>query len=135
VCDNKGPTLTLIRSSEDYLFGGYSVLSWDSTSRFKKKLTKKKYSQGFIFTLTNPHNIPPTKYEINPQSGCSIYCIAECGPNFAEDIEVCDDSQFEADSIFNFPNCYVDTTGLGEKTFTGTYRFFAKEIAVFSVCN
>ena len=28
-CDNTGPTLVLIRS-EDYIFGGYTVQSWDS---------------------------------------------------------------------------------------------------------
>ena len=28
-CDNKGPTLVLIKS-EEYIFGGYTVQSWDS---------------------------------------------------------------------------------------------------------
>ena len=31
-CDNKGPTLVLIKS-EEYIFGGYTVQSWDSGTK------------------------------------------------------------------------------------------------------
>ena len=29
-CDNKGPTLTLIESTNGYIFGGYISISWES---------------------------------------------------------------------------------------------------------
>src|SRR3978361_1162137 len=75
-CDNKGPTLTIIRSHpNNYLFGGYTPLSWDSSNIYKNS------PEGFIFTLTNPHGIPPTKYSIsNPAR--AIRCRQSYGPAF-----------------------------------------------------
>ena len=29
-CDNQGPTLTIIKSSDDFIFGGYTEINWDS---------------------------------------------------------------------------------------------------------
>ncbi|CAF1464475.1 unnamed protein product [Adineta steineri] len=31
-CDNKGPTMTIIHSNNNYLFGGYTSISWTSNS-------------------------------------------------------------------------------------------------------
>lgn len=77
-CDSKGPTLSVIQSTGGYLFGGYTPLSWNGTNTFKN------CSESFIFTLTNPHNIPPTKYHRNPQSQSAIYCDPAYGPTFGD---------------------------------------------------
>ena len=29
LCDNKGPTLTIIETTTGYIFGGYTSTSWD----------------------------------------------------------------------------------------------------------
>ena len=29
-CDNKGPTLTIIKTTQGHTFGGYTKISWDS---------------------------------------------------------------------------------------------------------
>ena len=50
-CDNKGPTLIIIKSSKGKRFGGYNPLSWDTTEKWKTDPhtfifsldTKKKY--------------------------------------------------------------------------------------------
>ena len=50
-CDDKGPTLIIIKSSKGKRFGGYNPLSWDSTDKWKSDPltfifsldTKKKY--------------------------------------------------------------------------------------------
>jgi len=129
-CDNKGSTLTLIRSANGYLFGGYSVLPWDSTTE-----DFKNHSEGFIFTLSNPHNIPPSKYPHDEQNPQSIYCISYCGPTFGTgfDIYVGNDSHQDNESYTNFPKSYVDTTGKGNNTFTGARNFVTSDIEVFSV--
>ncbi|CAF4311702.1 unnamed protein product, partial [Rotaria sordida] len=59
-CNNKGPTMTIIQSNNNYLFGGYTAIPWTSEGDSYKNDTT-----AFLFTLTNPHNIPPTKYLIN----------------------------------------------------------------------
>jgi hypothetical protein len=48
-CDNKGPTMTIILSNNNYLFGGYTAIAWTSDDSFKNDTT------AFLFTLTNPH--------------------------------------------------------------------------------
>ena len=46
-CDNKGATLTLIKTNKNYIFGGFTPLIWDKTSSQKKDLS----NQTFIFSL------------------------------------------------------------------------------------
>jgi len=127
-CDNKGSTLTLISSKDGHLFGGYSVLPWDSTNSFKR------HAEGFIFTLSNPHNIPPTKYTRNLQNTYSICGHVLYGPIFGagHDIIVASDSHQNTISYTHFTS-YTDTTGKGDNTFTGASYSTTTEIEVFSV--
>jgi len=83
LCDDKGSTLTLITSTEGYVFGGYSILPWDSSREFKD------HTEGFLFTLINPHNIPPTIYHHISRQSTSILCNSLYGPSFGlQDIHV-----------------------------------------------
>ncbi|CAM4987956.1 unnamed protein product [Rotaria socialis] len=66
-CTNKGPTITIIQSNHNFLFGGYTAIPWTSD------VSDKKDTTAFLFTLANPHNIPPTKYLISTgQSGNAV---------------------------------------------------------------
>jgi hypothetical protein len=129
MCDNKGPTLTVIQSSTGYLFGGYTPLPWDASS------TYKSHPDMFIFTLTNPHTFPPTKYALKQADKYGIYCYCPYGPIFGggHDILVADNSHQNAGSYTNFPYSYIDSTGKGNVTFTGARNFTTSEIEVFSV--
>jgi hypothetical protein len=128
ICDDKGPTLTIIRSKNGYLFGGYAPLSWDSTTK-----RYKEHTEGFIFTLTNPHNIPPTKYPLIIHS-YAISCNPSYGPTFGagHDIYVADNSQNNLSSYTKF-HSYTDTTGKGIDTFTGAQNFATTDIEVFAI--
>lgn len=130
MCDNRGSTLTVIRSLDGYMFGGYTPVSWDSASN-----AYKTHLDCFLFTLSNPHNIPPTKYNINPRYNFGIFCSIVYGPIFGggHDIVVFTNSNQNNSNYTNFPNSYVDTTGKGNLTFTGTNNFITNEIEVFSV--
>ena len=46
-CDNKGPTLILIKTTKDKIFGGFTPLNWDN----KKEYIYDKSTQTFIFSL------------------------------------------------------------------------------------
>eukprot|EP01125_Pyxidicula_operculata_P008705 TRINITY_DN2896_c1_g2_i3.p1 TRINITY_DN2896_c1_g2~~TRINITY_DN2896_c1_g2_i3.p1 ORF type:complete len:148 (+),score=42.80 TRINITY_DN2896_c1_g2_i3:1-444(+) len=59
-CDNKGATLTLVKSTSEDMFGGYTPIKW--TPNGDDAIDK----DTFIFTLKNQHNIPPTKFTRNP---------------------------------------------------------------------
>ncbi|KAK8815393.1 hypothetical protein WA158_003605 [Blastocystis sp. Blastoise] len=82
-CDNKGETVTLIKhiGHDDYLniFGGYTDQSWESP----KTGCIKPYSKEFLFTLSNEHGIPPTKYVYDSTIRTTgITCFPTYGPVF-----------------------------------------------------
>jgi len=126
LCNNVGPTVTIIRSSGGYLFGGYNPNSWASTSG---------YSTGggsFIFTLTNPYGSPPTHFH-NKSNG--PYNHPTYGPSWGggHDLHISDACNGNAGSYTNFPHGYNDTLAYGNNTFTGARNFTVADIEVFSV--
>jgi len=129
-CDNKGPTLVVVKSSQGYLFGGYAAQPWNSNYGYLNA------PGPFIFTLTNPHMIPPTKYSIkSSDSGNHMYGSPDCGPAFGGGHDICISNQSNANtsSYTNFPYTYQDTTEKGNNTFTGQKNFQTADIEVFSV--
>lgn len=62
-CDKKGSTLTIIYSKEGYIFGCYSPDDWQITGN-----KTNAHPETFVFTLSNPHSIPPTRYIYNPRA-------------------------------------------------------------------
>ena len=71
LCDNKGPTLTLIKATDGFIIGGYTPLNWDDHSSWKKD------DDTFIFSLTNKRIFKKRRKSDN-----SIYCVKEAGPWF-----------------------------------------------------
>jgi gas vesicle protein len=127
-CDNQGPTMSVIQSKDGgYLFGGYTSVSWRSIQNLVPD-----NNGPFIFTLTNPHGIPPTKYSIKDVQH-SICDHNGCGPTFGNghDLHVCDNSQMKTESYANFPYSYNDTTNRGNTTFTGSFNFQTSDIEVY----
>jgi len=128
-CNNKGPTMTIIQSNNNYLFGGYTSIPWTSDGSYKNDTT------AFLFTLTNPDNIPPTKYLINPNTGNAAYHNSSHGPTFGSghDLHLANSSNSNNSSYANFPSAYLDTTGKGNNTFTGARNFTVSDIEVFKL--
>jgi TLD len=127
-CNNKGPTITVIQSKDGgYLFGAYTSVSWTSIENYVEDR-----NGPFLFTLTNPHAIPPTKYPVKIAQ-YSIFDKNSYGPTFGggADLHVCNNSQMNGDSYFGFPHSYMDTTNLGTKTFTGNRKFQTSDIEVY----
>ena len=44
-CDNKGPTLSIIKSKDGDIFGGYTNIPWTSSDSYKKDK-----GQSFVFS-------------------------------------------------------------------------------------
>ena len=72
LCDGMGPTLTLMKTSENFIFGGFTPLDWDKTSSFKFDHS----NQTFIFSL----NLMK-KYDMINAKGEAIKCT-KGGPIF-----------------------------------------------------
>jgi hypothetical protein len=127
-CNSQGPTMTVIQSKDGgYLFGGYTSISWRSVGNYVEDK-----DGPFLFTLTNPHGIPPTKYP-NKDVQHSIYDRRDYGPTFGAgcDLYVCHNSQTTEGSGFGFSRSYSDTTNRGETTFTGNKYFQTSDIEVY----
>jgi len=130
VCDKKGPTLTIIQSKPgDFLFGGYTAQTWDG-SGYKSDPTT------FIFTLTNPHLIPPTRYPLKTgEAPHAIMCYSFYSAVFGHghDIQVVSLANSSSNSMTNFPGSFADLTGKGKETFTGGPNFCAGDVEVYTV--
>lgn len=125
-CDNKGPTIVIIKSQNNYLFGGYAATHWDQSGTYKTA------AGCFLFTLTNSHNIPPTRFM--PKATQHMFCNAGYGPTFGgHDLYVQSNANASNGSFTSLGQTYTDSTGLGQSLFTGAYAFMAAEIEVLSV--
>jgi len=124
-CDNQGPTLVLIQSGNNRIFGGFTPLNWKTSE--EKVLDSN--NQTFIFSLDLNK-----KYNLVKLNNQAIKCSKEFGPNFGND-----DIQLKknlregvcyADSSCNFIcNGKTELTG-GQ---SNSENFTTKELEVFKV--
>ena len=144
-CDNQGPTLVIIESSDNYIFGGYSSIDWQSTTwngKCGKDNNARRAGKGyeFVFTLKNPHDIPPLKFNIKKNwLDHSICCDINLGPIFGcNDIRIQNNCDQENNyfTYYDFTPgefCFDDTTGKKRLLFTGNSTYKVKEIEVFKI--
>ena len=125
-CNNKGPTISLFKNENGYIFGGYASIDWTSSGGYKSA------PDSFIFTLTNKYNIEPTKFH-NTDERYSIYDHPSYGPIFGGGCDI--DITFNSNAT-KFPHSYKDVLGKGYSIFKGNndnYNFNLKEIEVFKL--
>jgi len=126
-CDNKGSTITIVRSNNNFLSRGYTAVAWTSDISCKNDIT------AFLFTLTNLYNIPPTKYSINSRiAGNAVYHNISYGSTFGEghDLQVAGNSNSNNSSYMDLPNVFIDTIGKDNNTFSETKNYTASDIEV-----
>jgi hypothetical protein len=135
-CDGHPNTLTVILDTQGNIFGGFTPVKWESC--FNRPFEKPDWSgTSFLFTLKNPHNVPPRKFKvIDDEKEEAIQCNAEWGPHFS-DIWVLDNPNTNTDSSTDcFGFHYTNDTGLdGKILFTGSPLFKVKEIEVFEISD
>jgi hypothetical protein len=80
-CDNKSPTLTIIKAQNSgFYFGGYTEAEWDSMIFGYKH---KADPNAFLFSLTNKEAKPCKMNVIDPTR--AICCDSYNGPIFGDD--------------------------------------------------
>ena len=72
-CDNKGPTLILIKTTKNKIFGGFTPLNWKT----EDKSFSDETNQTFIFSL----NLQK-KYDLINKNNQAIINSSKKGPNF-----------------------------------------------------
>lgn len=133
-CDNKSPTITIIYSHLNYIFGGYTNESWSSFSSWKNDTTAFLFRLRVNGTLSNDKfNIVNSEFAIN-----NFYLY---GPRFGNgfDIFIRNNSNVNFDSYSNFCNAYQCPLGITSNTtnarnyLAGSFYFQTKEIEIFQL--
>ncbi|XP_045169930.2 interferon-induced protein 44-like [Mercenaria mercenaria] len=77
-CDGQGPTVTVLYNAKGSVYGGYSPMSWNSSSNSNSSCT-----EAFLFQLYHNGNRKATKFELKPgQYYNAVYNNVEYGPIF-----------------------------------------------------
>ena len=128
LCDNRGPTLVIVRSTGGHLFGGYAAQSWRPENSYIAA------PNSFLFVLTNASGSQPTKLDCvrNEQA---LHGGLQHGPVFGNgnDLYISDKSNMNTGSLCRITNTssYANVLGLNQNTFTGATTFQTSEIEVF----
>ena len=70
LCDEKGPTITVMKSKAGRVFGGFAMQSWDSETEWKAD------EKAFIYSIDRQQ----IYRVIDAQK--ALWCIDHCGPMF-----------------------------------------------------
>ena len=132
-CDNKGATVTVIKSTGGSVFGGYADVAWASSGQWLPS------SNAFPFALQYPSGVAPVKMPLTqaPHPN-AIHDHSSHGPTFGNghDIHVADNANSNTNSYTNVGPAYQLPAGQDARCFlTGTGNFQTAEIEVFRVTS
>jgi hypothetical protein len=128
-CDNQGATVTVIKSTGGYVFGGYVDLVWASRGQYLPS------SNACLFALQYPSGVAPVKMPVlHPQNAILDY--RSCGPTFGSfDIHVDDNANSNSNRYTKISSYHLPAGQNSQTFFTGARNFQASEIEVFRVIS
>ena len=121
-CNGSSPTLSLIRTTKGYRFGGFTTVSWSSRGSYAND------PNAFIFSLEFKE-----KYLSN-DGEYAIYDDSSYGPSFGGnnyDFRIANQCNNNYNSICNYPYNYYGTRARGLTG--GVYKFKVSEIEVYKI--
>ena len=110
-CNNKGPTLVVIKSKKDEIFGGFTKSNWNN-----ENFAFGCDNDAFLYSITNKKVfdiIKPEKAIVNYQIGYAFACFGN--KNDWDGIYLCD-------NFLSIPQCYCNP-----KKLTDIYNLKNKE--------
>ena len=136
-CDGKGPTLTVVRTGNGCVFGGYTDIAWNSSGR------NTTSSNAFLFSIRSVSGTPPVKMPIKPSQ--KMYATFRAGNYSAtfgggHDLFLADNANMCSSSYSNLGHTYMippdqGTTGSekAQQFLAGSYNFTPTEIEVYAI--
>lgn len=129
-CDGFEGTLVVVKTTDAFIFGGYTEAAWSQSGGYKKD------KKAFIFSLENndePLVIPCVK------SQCAIYCHVSYGPTFGDghDLFIENESNIHGNSFSNlgvsYPHPLYALDSPDAKSFlAGSVDFRTSDIEVYT---
>jgi len=135
ICDNILGTLTIIKTSNGNIFGGFTTENWSSYYNYKTD------PGAFIFSLINKYNFPVKLNNTNGGSN-AIYSNPYYGPTFGygHDFRISDQSNININSYSNLGYSYqlpftnfTQWSTAAKSFLAGSYNFQTLEIEVYSI--
>jgi len=130
-CDGIKKTLTIVKSTNGNIFGGFTEKGWDSSSGWPGD------SKAYIFSVTNQENRPFKV--LCSDAKHAIYCHSDYGPTFGyyHDIYIASNSNNNQRSRSHLGATYQhadykEGTERAKAILAGSYCFQAIEIEVFA---
>jgi hypothetical protein len=141
-CDGRANTLTVIADTDGNVFGGFTPVKWESSAPGEECGHYKGDDSGrsFLFTLRNPHGVPPRKFALKAEKKEHGICVysADCAV-FGWDIVVSDSCNANRDSLTCIGTRWRDRVYANDTAFeyflTGAEEFTVKEIEVFEIAD
>ena len=128
-CDGKGATITVIKCSGGFVFGGYADVPWNSHSWHIPS------PKAFLFSLHGPSGLCPVKLPLLFQNrGHALFCEGSVGPTFGNgDLRVGHNAN--AGKSYTALGCsyHLPAGQSGRTFFTGAHKFKAAEVEVYQV--
>ena len=128
LCDGKDATLVAVRSTDGYVFGGYTDISWDCSGNYRSS------SKCFLYSLSSRSGLGPVKMPISKQQ--AIYNEASYGPTFGGglDLHISSNANENQSSYSNVGYSYKLPSNTTDPSFlNGTTNFQVDEYEVFQV--
>ena len=130
-CDDKGATITVIRSSDGFIFGGFADKPWISSDEYCKS------DKAFLLSLKSTSNeVGMAKIRIK-QNMCSntMFHSSSYGPILGGVYEICiysdSNNNIRSESIIG--NTYEIPPGQTDTFLVGSNNFKVSEIEVFQI--
>jgi hypothetical protein len=129
-CDGQSNTVALIETTEGWIFGGFTPLTWDSNGSFKSDDSQR----SFLFSLKNPDGSGERKFALS-DSKYAIRCYPSYGPTFGGGYDICitDACDRNTASYSKLGHSYGKGSGVASTFLTGAGNFTVKEIEVFTI--
>jgi len=132
LCDGQANTVTVIKNTNGFIFGGFTSIPWSSSGSYKTD------NSAFLFSLTNTRNTP-LKLEVEEAQN-AVKHVSDYGPTFGggHDLTVRSLSNTNRESymkfgFYEFPNGMSGAQG-GKFIVGGSdHKFQSVEIEVFQV--
>ena len=132
-CDHKPRTLTIVKSTENFVFGAYTAVAWDTTSGWQSD------PHAFIFSLVNPSSTPML-IPVKGDGQNAIYCGVRFGATFGCGPDLCishksnmsTSSHSNLGSSFSF-SLFEHKTAKAKSFLAGSFKFKTTEIEVFQL--
>jgi hypothetical protein len=130
LCDGNGATITVVKSRDGYIFGGYTDVAWRTDNDYKSS------SVSFLYSLKNHAGIGPVKMPIKSNKTVhAVHFNQSYGPVFGSghDLHICSHANEGASSTSFIGNTYELPASCDSHFLTGSRHFTVSEYEVFLI--